>query len=155
MLYHIVGCSKGCMPYESKCIVYYASLSLFTNIYIYLLQWLVTCEDRYVILWAILKVECPMKVNALYIVNALTKVCIFLKRSVASQGHFNLLYNSTLKPYWLYLRHVPLFALLPQRQMTIKKAGNTSCFPTPWFTFNLPDDRQFVLGKSWEAELAS
>ena len=135
--------------------LYIVQVWVSSQTYVYLLQWLGTCEDRYVILWAILKIECPMKVNALYIVNALRKVCIFLKRSVASQGHFNLLYNSTLKPHWLYLRHVPPFALLPQRQMLRKKAGKTSCCPTPWFTFNLPDDRQFVLGKSWEAELVS
>ena len=91
------------------------------------MQWLVTCKGCYIILWAILKVECPMKAKALYIVKALTKVCIFLKRPVASQGYFNLLYNSTLKLHWLYLRYVPPFALSTERQMIRMKAGNTSC----------------------------
>ena len=154
MLYHIVGCSKGCIPYENKCIVYCASLSLFTNIYVTIAVVSHLWRSlRHIVSYS--KGWIPMKANALYIVNALRKLCIFLERSVASQGHFNLLYNSTLKTHWLYLRHVPPFALLPQRQMLRKKAGKTSCCPTPWFTFNLPDDRQFVLGKSWEAELVS
>ena len=65
----------------------------------YLLQHLVTSEGGYVFLWTILKVACPKKLNALYIVQILTKLCIFLKRPVSSEGHFNVSYNSILKPH--------------------------------------------------------
>lgn len=72
---------------------------LSSQIHMYLLQHLVTNEGGYVFLWTILKVACPKKLNALYIVQILTKVCIFLKRPVSSEGHFNVSYNSILKPH--------------------------------------------------------
>ena len=63
----------------------------------YLLQCLVTCEV------VMSYVTCPMTVNVMHIVQTLTKECIFLKISVPSEGHFNIIYNSTFKPYWPYL----------------------------------------------------
>lgn len=72
---------------------------LSSQIHMYLLQHLVTSEGGYVFLWPILKVACTKKLNALYIVQILTNVCIFLKRPVSSEGHFNGSYNSILKPH--------------------------------------------------------
>ena len=78
------------------------SLSLW-QIYVCLLQCLVTCESHCVILWAILRVACSLKANVSCIVQSLTKTCIFLKRSIPSEGHSKILNNSTVKPDWPYL----------------------------------------------------
>ena len=53
-----------------------------------LLRYLVTCKGHCIILLAILRVACPMLANVSYILHALTKVCVFLKRSAPSKGHF-------------------------------------------------------------------
>ena len=50
-----------------------------------------------------------MKVNTSHIVRALTKVCIFLKRSVPSEGNSNILYNSPLYPILNMCLHWPLY----------------------------------------------
>ena len=53
-----------------------------------------------IILSAILGVACPLKANIFYILQVLTKVCIFLKKYVFSDDLFNILYNSALKLDW-------------------------------------------------------
>ena len=54
-----------------------------------LLQCLVTLEGHYIVVWAILKVVCPTKVNESYIVRALTKAYIFQKRPFSPKGYFD------------------------------------------------------------------
>ena len=155
MLYHIVGCSKGYMPYESKYIVYCTSLSLFTNICVSIavvshlwrsLRHIVSYSKGWMPYEGECTVYCECPKKSMYLPK---KVCRF------SRPFQLIIQLYSQKPHWLYLKHVPPFTLLPQRQMLRKKAGNTSCCPTPWFTFNLPDNRQFVLEKSWEVELVS
>lgn len=64
-----------------------------------LLQYLVTCKVHYIILWAILKF-CVLS-------NQIHR--LFCESSVASKIHFIILYNSTLKPHWLYLQKCFLY----------------------------------------------
>lgn len=64
-----------------------------------LLQYLVTCKVHYIILWAILKF-CVLS-------NQIHR--LFCESSVASKSHFIILYNSTLKPHWLYLQKCLLY----------------------------------------------
>ena len=88
----------------------------------------------------------------MYILQVLTKVCIFLKRPVAFEWHFNILYNSTLQPHWLYW--YTCASIRPcAAKATKKNEGEQHIGLTPWFTFDLCGGRQFFLGKSWEAEL--
>ena len=74
-----------------------------------LLQCLVNCEGHYIILSAI-RVACPIKANVLYIVRALTKLCIFIKNSVLFEGHYATPLSNHIDTIY---KHVPLFVLVP------------------------------------------
>ena len=45
-------------------------------------------DEGHYILWAILKMVYPFKVNASYVVWTLAKICIFLKKFEPSEGHY-------------------------------------------------------------------
>ena len=47
-------------------------------------------------------IHSPINVNALYNVWAVAKIYIFLKKSLPSEGHSIILYNSTIKSDWPY-----------------------------------------------------
>lgn len=79
------------------------SLGAFINLYDVFISVFGQLWRHHVILQAILRAACPIKANASYIVGAVTKVFILLKRDVHSEGHFNIIYNSTLKRQWTYL----------------------------------------------------
>ena len=65
------------------------------EIYMCLLQCLVTCKGCYIILWAVLKVACPMKANALYIMQVWVSSQTYIYISIAVVSHL-----------WRSLRHI-------------------------------------------------
>ena len=65
------------------------------------------------------------------LVWAQTKVFILLKRSVPSEDHFIILYNSTLILHWPICKHVPLFVLAPKAMSEIGE-GDRFFWPNSW-----------------------
>ena len=79
------------------------------------LQCLVTCEVHSIILLAILRVSCLIKLNTLHTAAALTKVCIFLKSSAllkAISTYYTTLLSSRIRSFCKY---VTPFVLVPNK----------------------------------------
>ena len=53
----------------------------------------------------------------------------------------HIIYKSTLKPHWSYPQ---TWSSVPGRQMRGNGWGNRFFWPTPWFTFHLSSNREFV-----------
>lgn len=113
---------------------------------IYLLQCLVGCEGHNFILWAILRVTCPMQVNSsydlwfdLWAVTNIRLQDVDLK--VISQ-HYPYPYTS-----------VPII-LVSQGQIREKPEDDRFCWLILWFTFDLPGHKQCAPG-SWNLRLSS
>lgn len=104
------------VDYDFSCSVLVAYIN--ESVYmVFLLQYLVTCEGHEIIFWAVLRPAYPMMADALCIVRALTRVCVFLKRSIPFEDKKNVC-KSTFRPVY---KHVSTFVLF---------------WPTPIWTFD-------------------
>ena len=116
------------------------SLSAFANIYVCLLQCLITREGCHIIRWAILRGACTMKVNASYIVRAL-KMDVSSWKSpsllTAISAYYTTLLSNRIASIWNF---VPSFVLAPSRQMRIMGKGKRFFWLASSCTFDLCTD---------------
>ena len=75
---------------------------------------------------------------------------LFSKLPKALSSHHASLLSKCVGPI---RKNLPPFTFAPRIQTRRMREGNRSCCPTPWSVFDLPGDRQFVLGKVWKAQL--
>ena len=75
---------------------------------------------------------------------------LFSKLPKALSSHHASLLSKCVGPI---RKNLPPFTFAPRIQTRRMREGNRFCCPTPWSVFDLPGDRQFVLGKVWKAEL--
>ena len=117
-----------------------------------LFQWLVIEERHYIVVWLmwyILRVACPMKVNASYVVLFVNHIrCLITLREILSY-YITLLSNHIGS----ICKYVPTFVLVTRREMREMENGNRFCWPTSLFCFDPPGDRHFFFENFWEIAL--
>ena len=101
-------------------------LCTLTKIYMMcLLQCLVTCVVK---LSAILRYACPMKTNAFHILRALTKLCLFLIRSLPSEGRFRrILWILFWNHIGLICKGVSRLGFVPNKKMRGMGVFSSAC----------------------------
>ena len=134
--------------------IYSIKVWLLSHIYMkYLFQSLVIGEGHYILMrlmWDILRVTCPMKANA----SHRMLFCVSHIRSSSTLKVISSYYTTLLSNHFGSIcKYIPLFILVTRRQMREMGEGNKFCWQTSSFYFDLPRDKQFLLGNFWEAAL--
>ena len=105
----------------------------------YMLTWL---------MWGILRVVCPVKVNASHVV-----LCEPYQKFKPSKIDFIILYNPTLKVHFFHLWIFATVCPNDTKAKDINGKGKQNFWPTCSFYFVSLGDKWFVLRNIWETEL--